>query len=102
MDAQTMTYFLPTGPDLFAHLLSTGIWLGVGAFIGATHFLTLRWNVRMLADDRPLPLGLATQLARFMLTAGVLAIVAGYFGVFPLLVATAGILVARTAILRYG
>jgi F1F0 ATPase subunit 2 len=97
-----MTHFFPTGPVLFAHVLGTGIWLGVGAIIGAMHFLTLRWNVRMLADDRPLPLALATQLARFMLTAGVLTIVAGYFGAFPLLVATAGVLVARTAILRYG
>jgi F1F0 ATPase subunit 2 len=97
-----MTHFSPTEHGLLAYVISAGTWLGVGATIGAMHFLTLRWNVRMLADDRPLPLALATQLARFMFTAGVLAIVAGCFGVFPLLVATAGILVARTAILRYG
>ena len=34
--------------------------------------------------------------------AGVLAVIAGHFGALPLLVATAGILAARTAVLRLG
>jgi F1F0 ATPase subunit 2 len=97
-----MTHFSPIGHDLLAYVISAGTWLGVGAIIGTMHFLTLRWNVRMLADSRPLPLAFATQLARFVLTAGALAIVADNFGVFPLLLATAGILVARTAMLRHG
>jgi hypothetical protein len=39
-------------------------------------FLSLHWNVRMLAFGRPLPLVLALQLGRFALVAGVLAAIA--------------------------
>jgi len=37
-------------------LLQAGAWLGAGALIGAFYFLSLHWNVRMLAFGRPLPL----------------------------------------------
>jgi F1F0 ATPase subunit 2 len=88
--------------DLFPYVVGGGAWLMVGALIGTFHFLTLRWNVRMLAGDRPLPLALATQLVRLALVAGALAVIAGYFGALPLLAAAAGILTARSAILRFG
>ncbi len=95
-----MTSFHLTEHGLLA--LRAGAWLGGGALIGACYFLTLRWNVRMLALGR-LPLfAMALQLGRFALLAGVLAVIAGRFGALPLILATAGILAARTAAVRLG
>jgi F1F0 ATPase subunit 2 len=102
MDAQAMTKLFLTEFELTWDIVGVGAWLAVGALVGAFQFLTLRWNVRMLAVDRPLPLALAAQFVRLALVAGALAVIAGYFGALPLLLATAGILAARTAILRFG
>jgi F1F0 ATPase subunit 2 len=104
MDAQAMTKFLFAQQDVIASAFIVGAWLAAGAATGALYFLTLRWNVRMFAAARPpvLALALAVQLARFAAIAGVLAVVAVHFGALPLLVATAGILVARTVFLRWG
>jgi len=88
--------------DLVLLVIGAGSWLTVGACIGAVHFFTLRWNVRMLANGQSIPVGLATQLVRFALIAGALAAIAVHFGAWPLLVATAGILAARTMVLRLG
>ena len=74
----------------------------VGTLIGAFHFLTLRWNVRNFEVGRSLVLAFATQLVRFALVAVVLGVIASQFGALPLLIATAGILAARTAIIRFG
>lgn len=82
--------------------LQAGAWLIVGVSIGAFHFLTLRWSVGMLATGRAWPLPTVVQLARFALLAGLLAVVTIHFGALPLLLVTAGILAARTAILRRG
>jgi len=55
----------------------------------------------MYAAAQPLlPLGL--QLFRFVLIVAVLAAIASSFGALPLLMATAGILVMRTVIVRLG
>jgi F1F0 ATPase subunit 2 len=102
MDAQAMMNFPFTGHQLYSHLISAGIWLTVGAFIGTLHFLTLQWNVRLLAADKPFTLALVTQLARFALTAGLLSVIAGHFGAFALLVAALGILAARMTVIRFG
>lgn len=88
--------------QLILLVLSVSAWLAAGALIGAFHFLTLRWNVRMFAVGQSLSLALVTQLVRFALIAGVLAIIASRFGALPLLVATAGILAIRTAVVRFG
>ena len=88
--------------QLILLVLSVGAWLTVGALIGSLYFLTLRWNVRMFTIGQSLPLALVTQLVRFALIAGVLAIIASHFGALPLLVATAGILATRTAVVRFG
>jgi F1F0 ATPase subunit 2 len=88
--------------QLILLVLSVTTWLAAGALIGAFHFLTLRWNVRMFAVGQSLLLALVTQLVRFALIAGVLAIIASRFGALPLLVATAGILATRTAVVRFG
>jgi F1F0 ATPase subunit 2 len=104
MDAQAMTKFLLAQQDLIACALAGGAWLAAGAAVGALYFLTLHWNVRKFAAGRSpvLALALALQLARFAALAGVLAVVAVHFGALPLLVATAGILAARTVFLRWG
>ena len=88
--------------QLILLVLSVGAWLTVGALIGSLYFLTLRWNVRMLTLEQSIPLALATPLVRFALIAGVLAIIASHFGALPLLVATAGILATRVAVVRFG
>jgi hypothetical protein len=97
-----MTHFYLPGHDLFSYVISAGTWLPLGALIGALHFLTLRWNVWMLTADWSLPFASAIQLARFTVTTSLFAVVAVLFGAFPLVVATAGVLAARTAVLRFG
>jgi F1F0 ATPase subunit 2 len=97
-----MTNFHPGNNDLVLHVLGAGAWLAIGAAIGALHFLTLRWNARIFSVDRSLVLALATQLIRFALIAGILGVIARHFGAIPLLIATAGILAARTATIRWG
>jgi len=77
-------------------------WLAAGMVIGAFHFLSLHWNVRMLATGRSLLPVMAIQLGRFAVIAIVLAVIAAYFGALPLLAATAGILAARTVVTRFG
>jgi hypothetical protein len=47
-------------------------------------------------------LPIAVQLARFPLVACLLAVLTIHFGALPLLLVTAGILVPRAAILRWG
>ena len=88
--------------DVFRLALSAGTWLAVGALLGALYFLTLRWNVRRFVAGQSLPLVLVNQLVRFAVIAGGLAIIAKQFGALPLLVATAGILTTRAAIVRFG
>lgn len=95
-----MTGFHLTEHALLA--LRAGAWLSGGALIGAFHFLMLRRSVRMLALGRPPLLAMALQLGRFALLAGVLAAIASRFGALPLILAAAGILVARTAAVRLG
>jgi F1F0 ATPase subunit 2 len=102
MDAQAMTDFPLNELDLILSVLRAGAWVAVGALIGALHFLMLRWNVRLLAVDRSLLLALATQLVRFAIVGGALAVIAGHFGALPLIVATAGIMAARTWVFRFG
>lgn len=97
-----MIEFHLTAHDLAVAVLSAGSWLAIGIGIGVLYFLTLRWNVRMLAAGRPLLPTMAIQLGRFAAIGIVLAIIAGYFGALPLLATTAGILAARTAIIRFG
>ncbi len=91
-----------TGYDLVGPALAAGMWLVVGLLIGAGYFLTLRRNVRMLAAGRSLLLPLGFQLGRFVLLAAALAAITTAFGALPLLAATAGIVVARTGVIRWG
>lgn len=85
----------------YALLASRAVaWFGSGVLIGALHFLTLHWNVRLFAVSRTPLLAIALLLGRLTLVAVVLGIMAGYVGAFPLLVASGGILAARMAAVR--
>jgi F1F0 ATPase subunit 2 len=100
MDAQTMTSFHVGGNALLA--LQTGTWLSGGALIGACYFFTLRWNVNLLALGQAPLIGIALLLGRFAFLVGTLVIIVSQFGALPLLMAAAGILVARTAAIHLG
>ena len=97
-----MTIFHLSEHDLILYVLGASVWLTIGAAIGAFHFLTLRWNVRAFAGGQLLVLTFAAQLVRFALIAVVLGVIASHFGALPLLIAAAGILAARPAIVRFG
>jgi F1F0 ATPase subunit 2 len=98
MDAPAMTDLHLA--DFFLLPLCGGF--GAGVLIGTSYFLTLRWNVRMLALDRAPLLAVGLQLARFALLAVVLVLIARGFGAVSLVAATTGILAARVAVLRIG
>ena len=51
-------------------LLRAGVWLGAGALIGAFYFLSLHWNVRMLAFGRPLLRGAQEAVGTINTVAG--------------------------------
>jgi len=97
-----MTPFDLAGYALAGPILVAGGWLAVGVLIGGGYFLSLRQNVRMFAARRSPLLPLGFGLARFALLAVALAAIARAAGALPLLAATAGILVARTAVIRWG
>jgi N-ATPase, AtpR subunit len=86
--------------DLISPVIGAGVWLVFGALIGTIYFLTLRWSIRLLTRGRSPLLALVAQLGRFGAIAAMLAAVTMCFGALALLVATIGILVARTAIVR--
>lgn len=97
-----MMHFELTGHELVGVLLSIGAWLAAGVLIGAFHFLTLKWNVQRFMVDQSLLLPLGIQLIRFALVAAVLTAITRSSGAVPLLLATAGILVTRGVIIRWG
>jgi F1F0 ATPase subunit 2 len=100
MDAQAMTIsYLGDGGSIALRAVA---WLACGALVGAFYFLTLRWNVMLLAAGRAPILAMALLFARFAFVAVLLAFIASRFGALPLLLATAGFLPARMAAVRLG
>ena len=97
-----MMEFHLADPDFLPAALSAGAWLAVGTTIGALYFLTLRWNVRLFVAGRSPPLALVTQLVRFIVVAGGLAVISRQFGALPLLLTAAGIVFTRNAVVRLG
>ena len=97
-----MTKLVLAEHGLVTLVLNVGVWLAVGAVIGALHYQTLQWNVRVLTIRQSALLGLAIQLARLAAMAVVLTLIARNYGALPLLVATLGVLTARTVVLRLG
>jgi hypothetical protein len=92
----------PTANSLAFALLSIGSWLVAGMMIGGFHFLTLRWNVRVLAAGGSLLPAVTIQFGRFAAVAIILAVIAGYSGALALLATAAGIVTARSLIIRFG
>jgi F1F0 ATPase subunit 2 len=97
-----MTKFHLTEHSLILPVLNIGAWLVVGTLLGALYFLTLRWNIQTFIVGKSPPAAFLIQLIRFSVLAGGLVIISKQFGALPLLVATAGIIAARTAIIRFG
>lgn len=87
---------------LAALLLPACAAFGTGVLLGASYFLTLRWNVRVLALGNAPPCAIGLQLARFALLAAALVLIVRGLGALPLIAATAGIITARAAVLRMG
>lgn len=82
--------------------LRSGAWLSGGTLIGAGYFLTLRWNVALLALGRTPLRTIALALGRFALVAALLALITSRFGALPLLFTAAGIVGIRPAVGRMG
>ena len=91
-----------TAPHWLLVAVGSAGWLAAGLAIGAMNYLSLRWNVRMFTDGRSLFPALAIQLGRFAAVGIVLALIVHGFGALSLLVTTAGILLARSVIIRLG
>lgn len=75
-----------------------GAWTLAGFAAGLVHFLGLRRNVRLYVSSGRLRQALALQAARLALTVA-LFVAAARQGAVPLLLAAAGFLLARTAVL---
>jgi hypothetical protein len=102
MDAQAMIAHLFAEHRPIWSMLGLGAWFAVGTSIGTFHFIALQWNVRLFAVRHSLPLAFSLQLLRFGAIAGMLALIANYFGALPLLAGTVGIQVGRAAVIRFG
>jgi hypothetical protein len=88
---------------LSAHDLAfAAFWLAAGAGIGGVYFLSLRWNVRMLATGRAMLPVIVVQLTRIAGIGVALTAIALDFGALPLLAAGVGILLARSIVVRWG
>jgi len=70
----------------------------VGAALGAAHFGSLWWSVVLMREGRT-GLGFAAQALRFAGLAAALAVIAR-LGAGPFLAAAAGVLAARTLLMR--
>jgi hypothetical protein len=93
-----MTHF----GDPLGHMVGAVAWFASGALAGTLHFLTLRWNVRMLTSGGLLLLPAALQVLRFALVGVALAAIACFAGAPALLITTFGLLAGRSVLLRFG
>jgi F1F0 ATPase subunit 2 len=82
--------------------MTAAIWLIVGTLIGGIHFLTLRWTADAVAHGRSIAAVLAVQLVRLLLVGVAMVIIVQSFGALALVSAAAGILAARSIVLRAG
>jgi len=101
MDADAMTVLVTLAPYATKGV-ALGLAVGAGALIGAVHYLSLSFTVRQFVEPTGLMPALMVQIGRFAVTGAALAVIA-QFGALPLLMATAGVLAARTvAVARLG
>jgi F1F0 ATPase subunit 2 len=96
MDASAMTISFPA---MLGVIVQAATWLATGALLGLLHFHSLRMNVRRLIGGEMLA-SLSLQLLRFAVTAAGLTLIAREIGALPLIEATIGLLIARSAVLR--
>ena len=94
-----MSVLVPTDPGSLLWVLQLGAWLAVGFAVGALHFLSLHWSVCLFLAGRA-AYSLALQAVRLALLGGALVVITIWFGALPLLVASGGLLLARTVVLR--
>lgn len=79
------------------------LWLAGGLLSGSLYWLTLHWNVALLAAGRSVALAIFMQLLRLAVLGGALALVARDWGWLALLSSTGGLLLARAAVVhRFG
>jgi F1F0 ATPase subunit 2 len=102
MDAQAMTHLTAALQLTPAAPLGALTFFAVGALIGTVYFLTLRWNVHIFASSGAPLVPMAIQLLRLALLAATLAVIAKSCGALALILAVAGLFVARSVILRRG
>jgi F1F0 ATPase subunit 2 len=80
--------------DLISALEWLG-WIGLGTAAGLLYFYSLWWNVRLMTARRS-ALASVVPVARLPLMTAILAIIAVKFGAAALLLAVAGIAIARS------
>jgi F1F0 ATPase subunit 2 len=100
MDAQAMTHLTAALQLTPAAPLGALAFFAAGALIGTVYFLTLRWNVHIFASGRAPLVPMAIQLLRFALLAATLAVITKSCGALALILTAAGLLAARSVIIR--
>lgn len=93
-----LTDLLPALPQL-SPLAGAALGFGVGLVAGAAYFASLWWNTRLYLSGGRALLAIALQVLRFALLLAAMALLS-LFGAWPLLAGAAGLLVARTVVVR--
>jgi hypothetical protein len=89
------------GEHLTANAFQAVAWLFLGLLLGGFHFLTLRWTADAIARGRRLSAAVALHVSRVVLVGVVMFVIARYFGALSLLSAAAGLVAARSMVLRW-
>ena len=79
--------------------LLLALYVAGGGIVGTVYFGSLWWNARLFERAGQVRTLLASMAARFVLLGGVLT-AASFEGAMPLLATAAGVLLARTVVLR--
>lgn len=82
------------------HLISAAGFLAIGFLAGVIHYAGLRWNTRFYTAAPHPAWAVGFQLARLAITAGLLILIA-FHGALALLLAAAGLVLARPVVVRY-
>ena len=79
--------------------LNLALWLLFGLAAGIAHFALLRWNAALYVSAAGVPRALAVQALRMAATTALLAF-AAWHGAAALLPAAAGVVAARSLVVR--
>ncbi len=83
----------------WAAAISLAVHFFAGVLLGRLYFRGLQWNVRLFAEGGRVASSIAVLVGRFVLLGGALTL-ASLEGAWPLLVMTAGFLLARHIVMR--